>query len=69
MNLLHRIVRKIRKSEYHDIQELRQRGIHIGVNMVIMPGVTIGDNCIIGCGAVVTKDIPSGEIWGGRPDF
>lgn len=30
MNLLHRIVRKIRKSEYHDIQELRQRGIHIG---------------------------------------
>ncbi len=32
-----------------------------------MPGVTVGDNCIIGCGAVVTKDIPSGEIWGGVP--
>ena len=41
--------------------------VHIGVNTVIMPGVTIGDDCIIGCGAVVTKDVPSGEIWGGVP--
>lgn len=30
-----------------------------------MPGVHIGDNCVIACGAVCTKDIPSGEIWGG----
>ncbi|NQI35616.1 acyltransferase [Streptococcus suis] len=41
--------------------------VHIGMNAVIMPGVRIGDNCIIGCGAVVTHDVPSGEIWGGVP--
>lgn len=41
--------------------------VHIGINSIIMPGVTIGDNSIIGCGAVVTKDIPEGEIWGGVP--
>lgn len=39
--------------------------VHIGMDSVIMPGVTIGDNCIIGCGAVVTHDVPPGEIWGG----
>lgn len=41
--------------------------VHIGINSIIMPGVTIGDDVIIGCGAVVTKDIPNGEIWGGVP--
>ena len=32
-----------------------------------MPGVTIGDNVIIGCGAVVTKDIPSNSVAVGVP--
>ena len=39
----------------------------IGANSIINPGVTIGDNCIIAAGSVVTKNIPSGEIWGGIP--
>ena len=30
-----------------------------------MPNVSIGDNAVIGAGAVVTKSIPSGEVWGG----
>lgn len=41
--------------------------VHIGTHSIIMPGVTIGDNCIIGCGAVVTKSVPSGSIVGGVP--
>ena len=41
--------------------------VHIGIDSIIMPGVTIGDDVIIGCGAVVTKDIPNGEIRGGVP--
>lgn len=41
--------------------------VHIGINAIIMPGVTIGDDCIIAAGAVVTKSVPSGEIWGGVP--
>ena len=38
-----------------------------GGNTVINPGVTIGDNVIIGSGSVVTKDIPSGVIAAGNP--
>lgn len=41
--------------------------VHIGFNAIIMPGVSIGDDCIIATGAVVTKDVPAGEIWGGVP--
>ena len=33
----------------------------------ILPNVTIGDNCIIAAGSMVTKNIPSGEVWGGIP--
>ena len=41
--------------------------VHIGLNALIIQPVTIGDDVIIGAGAVVTKDIPSGEVWGGVP--
>lgn len=40
---------------------------HIGMNALIMPGITIGDNFIIGAGAIVTHDIPSGSIAVGIP--
>ena len=33
----------------------------------ILPGVTIGDNSIVGAGAVVTKDVPENVIVGGCP--
>lgn len=39
----------------------------IGARSMIMPGVTIGDNSIVAAGALVTKNIPSGEVWGGVP--
>lgn len=32
-----------------------------------MPGVEIGDDCVIGAGSVVTKSIPSGSIAAGNP--
>lgn len=41
--------------------------VHIGWNTLIMPGVSIGNNCIIGAGAVVTKDIPDNSIAVGIP--
>lgn len=41
--------------------------VHIGTNSIIMPGVEIGENVIVGCGSVVTKSIPPNEIWGGIP--
>lgn len=39
----------------------------IGGNSVICPGVTIGDNVVIGAGSVVTKDIPDWSVAAGNP--
>lgn len=39
----------------------------IGGHCIILKGVTIGCNSIIGAGSVVTKDIPDNEIWAGNP--
>ena len=41
--------------------------VFIGVNSVILRGVTIGNNCVIGAGSVVTKDIPSNTVAAGNP--
>ncbi len=38
-----------------------------GANVTVCPGVTIGDNCVIGAGSVVTKDIPSNVVAVGNP--
>lgn len=40
---------------------------HIGMNAMIMPGVTIGRDCIVGACAVVTHDIPDGTVVAGVP--
>lgn len=39
----------------------------IGAGVIIVPGVTIGDNTVIGAGSVVTRDIPSGVLAFGNP--
>lgn len=39
----------------------------LGANVTVLPGVTIGDNTVIGAGSLVTKDIPSGVIALGTP--
>ena len=41
--------------------------VWIGGNVVVLPGVTIGDRTVIGAGSVVTKDIPSDVIAVGNP--
>ncbi len=61
------------------LPELRQKAyqynapVHIGKNcwigagVLVMPGITVGDNVVIGAGSVVTKDIPSNVIAVGNP--
>lgn len=61
------------------LPELRQQGyqynmpVHIGKNcwlgagVIVLPGITIGDNTVIGAGSVVTKDIPSNVVALGNP--
>lgn len=41
--------------------------VWIGGNVVVLPGVSIGDNTVIGAGSVVTKDIPSNVVAVGNP--
>lgn len=39
----------------------------VGMNAVVMPGVTIGEGAVLGASAVATRDIPPWEIWAGVP--
>jgi len=41
--------------------------VWIGANAVILPGVTIGNHCVVAAGAVVTKDVPNNCVVGGVP--
>lgn len=41
--------------------------VFVGANSIILKGVSIGDRSIIGAGSVVSKNIPSDEIWAGNP--
>lgn len=44
-----------------------ERGVWIGANATVLPGVTIGAHAIIGAGAVVTKDVAPGTVAAGIP--
>lgn len=43
------------------------KGASICANSTIVPGITIGENAMVGAGSVVTKDVPAGELWYGNP--
>jgi UDP-2-acetamido-3-amino-2,3-dideoxy-glucuronate N-acetyltransferase len=44
-----------------------QKGASIGANATILPGITIGQNAMVGAGAVVTRDVPPNSIVMGNP--
>lgn len=41
--------------------------VYVGVNTIILPGVEVGDNVVIGAGSVVTKSVPSNTVAAGNP--
>lgn len=41
--------------------------VFIGGHCIILKGVNIGDDAVIGAGSIVTHNVPQGEIWGGNP--
>ena len=59
--------------------ELRNKGLQynkpirigkncwLGTGVIVLPGITIGDNVVIGAGSVVTKDLPSNVVAVGNP--
>lgn len=59
------------KEEYKDIDIFGKikigNNVHIGIDSIIMPGVTIGNNVIIGCKSVITRDIPDNCVVVGIP--
>lgn len=46
---------------------LIQKGASVGANATILPGITIGQNAMVGAGSVVTKDVPPNAIVMGNP--
>ena len=44
-----------------------KRGVRIGANSTIMPGITVGENAVVGAGAVVTRDVKPNAIVAGVP--
>ncbi len=44
-----------------------KRGCWVGANVIILPGVTIGENAVVGAGSVVTKSIPDKVVAVGNP--
>lgn len=61
---------KFPRSKQHLSQPVRtiiRKGASIGAGAVILPGLTIGENTMVGAGAVVTKNVPPNAIVTGNP--
>ncbi|MCZ7609038.1 MAG: N-acetyltransferase [Ignavibacterium sp.] len=55
------------ESDWTVVETFVKNGASIGSSSTILCGVTIGENAIVGAGAVVTKDVPPNTIVAGVP--
>lgn len=56
-----------RRADMHPAPIVIGRNVWIGANATVLPGVTIGDNAVIGAASVVTKDVPANAVVVGAP--
>ena len=64
----HPILPELREKAYQFNMPIHiGRNCWLGAGVIVMPGVTIGDNTVIGAGSVVTKDIPANVVAVGNP--
>ena len=64
----HPILPELREKAYQYNMPVRiGRNCWIGAGAILLPGVTIGDDVVVGAGSVVTKDLPSGVVAVGNP--
>ncbi|MDK1359637.1 DapH/DapD/GlmU-related protein [Arthrobacter sp. zg-Y1219] len=56
-----------RRADMHPARVVIGTGVWFGANVTVLPGVTIGDNAVVGAGAVVTKDVPASAVVLGVP--
>lgn len=57
----------IDQGYYPDEKVILHKGCWIGANSILLPGVEIGENTVIGAGSIVTKSFPSGVVAAGNP--
>ena len=64
----HPILPELREKAYQYNLPIRiGRNCWLGAGVIVVPGVTIGDDTVIGAGSVVTKDIPANVVAVGNP--
>lgn len=58
-----------RSKQYPDsfLRTYVKKGASIGANATILPGVTLGENCMVGAGSVVINDVPPNAVVIGNP--
>jgi UDP-2-acetamido-3-amino-2,3-dideoxy-glucuronate N-acetyltransferase len=58
-----------RSKKYPDefLKTIIKKGASLGANSTILPGIVLGESCMIGAGAVVTKDVPDNAVVVGNP--
>lgn len=55
------------KEPFQLMHTIVKAGATVGANATLLPGITIGENSMVGAGAVVTKDVPAGCVVLGNP--
>lgn len=64
----HPILPELREQSYqYNMPVHIGRNCWLGAGVIVLPGITIGDNVVVGAGSVVTKDLPSNVIAVGNP--
>ncbi len=64
----HPILPELRKKEYQYNMPVRiGNNCWLGAGVIVLPGVTIGDNTVVGAGSIVTKDLPANVVAVGNP--
>lgn len=54
-------------EDWKPLTTIVKKGASIGANATILGGIIIGENSIVGAGAVVTKDVPANAVVAGNP--
>ena len=64
----HPILPELREQQYqYNIPVRIGRNCWIGAGAIILPGITVGDNVVVGAGSVVTRDLPDSVVAVGNP--
>ena len=55
------------RADMHPAPIVIGRNVWLGANVTVLPGVTIGDDAVVGAASVVTQDVPAGSVVVGSP--